>query len=408
MSDSTVCPGLLNVSEIVSCGLSDALLQKKKQAEKLLIDEAKANGMPDPHSVSVESAKLVLNVLYKYSGLKDVDFHSDTAHPLTKKLKGRDAVSGIITGLRWVYREHGHTDQWQVRVTGESVKVAHGNPLEGNNLIKEFRKIHSKRLSEIGNVVKTAPPLCAEHIIEHGKRFMISSSPDTVERIDVMLHAFLLTAMNCGMRYDELSKVRMENVKISKYGCEFGIDVKCKNSTSYRGYQLRRWPGDALSKSLLMDPLFALAAWVYARGNLDGFLFCNIVRSDSSSRMILEEPWPRKSFVSFMQERFRDIGFGSGVLNAHTGHSPKRGGVQLLRFLGCKDTFIMKWFGMTGQIAYLRYTEGFNDARGTAVPDFASSSDLQAHAIALKDLEQVLESEDMNEVSDWLSESAHS
>lgn len=120
--------------------------------------------------------------------------------------------------------------------------------------------------------------------------------------------------------------------------------------------------------------------------------------------MILTEPWPRKSYVSFLKDRLTEIGIGSGVVNTHSGHSPKRGGVQLLRYLGCKDHFIMKWFGMTGQAAYLRYTEGFNNAAGTPVPDFASTDDLIAHARGREALNTILDSEEANEVADWMQE----
>lgn len=210
-----------------------------------------------------------------------------------------------------------------------------------------------------------------------------------------MLHAFLLTAMNCGMRYDELSKVRMEHFTATKYGIGFGIAERCKNSNSYRSYRLRRWPGKRFMKSILMDPLFAMSTWIAARRNRDGFLFCNIVITSSVSRLILSEPWPRKTFVQFMGCKFIEIGIGSGTVRAHSGDSPKRGGVQLLRFLGCKDAYIMNWFGMTGQQAYLRYTKGFNDISGITVPDFASTDDLIAHAEGREVLNAILDSEEM-------------
>lgn len=220
-----------------------------------------------------------------------------------------------------------------------------------------------------------------------------------LDKRDIALHAYLLTAMNCGMRYDELAKVKTENFTATKYGVEFGIAEKCKNSTSYRSYVLRSWPGDHFSKSILMDPLFAFGAWLLVRGNFDGYLFCNIA-GKQAPRLILHEPWSRKSFVDFMQTRFSEIGIGSGIVRAHTGHSPKRGGIQLLRALGCKDLFITNWFGMTGQDAYVRYTEGFNDASGMPVPDFASTAAMLAHARTTKSLNDILRSEDANEVQD--------
>jgi len=74
----------------------------------------------------------------------------------------------------------------------------------------------------------------------------------------------------------------------------------------------------------------------------------------------------------------------------------------LLRFLGIKDSYIMKWFGMTGEGAYLRYTEGCNDLEGNTVPDFNSIEALQAHAEAHSRLDEILNSEEENEAANWL------
>lgn len=137
------------------------------------------------------------------------------------------------------------------------------------------------------------------------------------------------------------------------------------------------------------------------RGDAPGFFFCNIVLN-KAIRVVHHEAWPRISFVEFMQDRFEKIGQGRGFVKAHTGHSPKRGGVQLLRFLGVKDMHIMKWFGMTGQGAYLRYTEGYNDLEGITVPDFSSIDDLEAHARSRRELDQILDNEDSRRVADWL------
>lgn len=250
-------PSLLPVSQIVSSALSNSSLKKKQQAEKLLLAEARLHNLLDPIEVSEKSPQLVLNVLHKYSGLRRLELGVEEDY----RINGRDAVNGVISGLRLVYRDAGHVDNWQARIVKGEGATAHGNPLEGNNAIKEFRKMHSKKLAELGNVVRTAPPLSAEHVIEHGRKFMLTKC--AIDKRDIMLHAFFLTAMNCGMRYDELSKVRMENVTTTKYGIEFSIVERCKNSNSHRSYSLRRWPGNHFSKSLLMDPLFAFSSWIY-------------------------------------------------------------------------------------------------------------------------------------------------
>ncbi len=129
--------------------------------------------------------------------------------------------------------------------------------------------------------------------------------------------------MKCGMRYDELLKVKMENFKCAKYGIEFRIGERYKTSTKYR-YTVRKWPGETFSKCILLETSFALSSWVLQRGDASGFLFCNIVLN-KAVRVVHHEAWPRKSFVGFMQDRFEKIGQGIGFVKAHTEHSPQAG-----------------------------------------------------------------------------------
>eukprot|EP00171_Calliarthron_tuberculosum_P022808 IDg22808t1 len=52
--------------------------------------------------------------------------------------------------------------------------------------------------------------------------------------------------------------------------------------------------------------------------------------------------------------------------------------------------------------AYLRYTEGFNDLGGCAVPDFNSLEAFNAHSRAQMTLDEILDKEDLDDVEDWL------
>jgi len=77
--------------------------------------------------------------------------------------------------------------------------------MDGNLMIKEFKKVHNKKLAEHGKVVRSGPPLSADHIIEHGKSFLLRSmnnpeNAQSVDKRDFILHAMLLLQMNCGMR----------------------------------------------------------------------------------------------------------------------------------------------------------------------------------------------------------------
>ena len=80
--------------------------------------------------------------------------------------------------------------------------------------------------------------------------------------------------------------------------------------------------------------------------------------------------------------------------------------MQLLRFLGVADASIMKWFGMTGEGAYLRYTELCNKMETLDVPGFASFDALLSHADARRTLDDFLDEEYLTDVAEWLSTSA--
>jgi len=139
MNHTVGMASLIPQSEIVSVGLSKSSLEKKRQAAKLLSPEAAKHQLSDPVSISPESSTLVLNVLYQYSGL----LQKPGMPPDCTNLKSRAAIMGLLTGLRWVYRDAGHVDTWSISVGADGEKVAHGNPLEGNAIIREFRKMHS-------------------------------------------------------------------------------------------------------------------------------------------------------------------------------------------------------------------------------------------------------------------------
>lgn len=119
-----------------------------------------------------------------------------------------------------------------------------------------------------------------------------------------------------------------------------------------------------------MDPMFVLISWLIRRVYSDGFLFFNILRT-KSLQLGHSEPWTR--IFCFIDARpiYPDWN-GKNTAKARTGHSRKRGGVQMLRFLCVKDSYIMQWFDMFGDEAYLRYIESINNLQDVMVPDFCS------------------------------------
>ena len=64
----------------------------------------------------------------------------------------------------------------------------------------------------------------------------------------------------------------------------------------------------------------------------------------------------------------------------NTGHSIKRGCVQLYRSLGVRDEQIMEWVQMIGANAYHNYTQAYNDCHAVDLPRFANKEPYLKHA----------------------------
>lgn len=113
----------------------------------------------------------------------------------------------------------------------------------------------------------------------------------------------MLTAMNCGMRYDEISKVKLCEVTCTINRISFCIREKTKNSCSFKEYRLRPWPGKHFHGVMVMDPLLAFSVWLEVRGDAGGYLFCDILGTGASQRLVPHQEWSRKRFIYFMRER---------------------------------------------------------------------------------------------------------
>ena len=388
--DSTVMEEILKEPEIiVSQAHSSSLVCKKDQAALSIRIYAAKFGLGDPDIVSEDSPKLVLNFLNDYAGLSEDD---------PEKIKSLSAVNGMIAALRWVYKEKGHTSNWSVAVESDGSRSFRGNPMEGHAFIKQFRRMFERKLATMGKVAITASPIQIEHVVEHAKKFLLCDSSDLR---DELLHALLLTGMNCGMRLDELTKIRMECFKCTKYGIQFSILEGVKNDSKTRHYAIRNWPGKKLSECAIMDANLALAAWVLRRGDAPGYLFCS-VSNLSQLRIDHEVALPRNQFIRFLHSRLESIGVPPAHIQSYTGHSIKRGGVQLLRALGVTDATIMKWFGMSGEGSYIRYTEICNQSNFKEVPGFSSSDGMVNHVEALLNRQKAEEYISNEEVANWL------
>ena len=256
-----------------------------------------------------------------------------------------------------------------------------------------------RKISENGRMVQSSAPYKAEYIIEHTRRFILTLNPDAW---DVLLHALQRTAMNFGMRFYELMKVRMDTLKCTKFAISFYIEERTR--TEFQGYRyaLGAYPGAILNNCVLMDPQIALCNRVLFRGDTPGFLFCNVVEKEYLWA-IHEEPWGKDSCVESMRRRLDSISIPVARVKKITGHRARRWGIQLLRYLGVKDSCILRWFGIKSEHAYLRYTELCNEGEKLSVPYFTSMDAILSHAQASSKKDYSMERNSFVDVEQWLN-----
>jgi hypothetical protein len=144
------------------------------------------------------------------------------------------------------------------------------------------------------------------------------------------------------------------------------LAVKTKNSDTFKRYHFTAWSNARLLASPEMDPNQALFQWLCHRGMGQSYLFCDV----HADRVRYSQKWDHKSFTAYMRDRLRKIGQGSDVSMRFSGHSIKRGSVQLYRKIGMSDVWIMQRINMVGEGAYTRYTEMYNEVAPMPVPHF--------------------------------------
>lgn len=96
---------------------------------------------------------------------------------------------------------------------------------------------------------------------------------------DIFLHAILVTGMNLGVRYDELSKLQTDHILVTSGSIQIYIETRIKNSTRGRRYKIQEWPNKDLGKSLFMDPFVAPLTWSVVRGPKKNFVFCEFLEN---------------------------------------------------------------------------------------------------------------------------------
>ncbi|PXF39657.1 hypothetical protein BWQ96_09131 [Gracilariopsis chorda] len=267
-------------------------------------------------------------------------------------------------------------------MVNRETNTATGNPLERNPDFEQFRRAYKVNLARYGNMKQRARPLTAEIVCDHAEQFWFGSS--NLDVMDIIFHSVCVIALNLGLSFDEISKLKMEHVSVARQAATLTMKTAIKNSTVERVYEIAEWDGNTpLYFYIYMDPFLALHSWVIARGNDDGFIFPEITTTRAGTTLNFERPLSCHKFVTFMRSRLVTIGIGSADANAYTGHSLKRGSVQLHRSLGYMDEFIMRKMGMVGPNAYANYCAAYNDYAPRELPHFNSWEHMVQHAEAI-------------------------
>ncbi len=97
---------------------------------------------------------------------------------------------------------------------------------------------------------------------------------------DIELHSILVLGVHLGLRFDEISKLRVEHISTDGLDTSLNIRKTIKHSTEESIYTLREWPGNTEQRKCpYMDPVIALYSWLTVRGSDNGPLFGDITET---------------------------------------------------------------------------------------------------------------------------------
>ena len=250
----------------------------------------------------------------------------------------------------------------------------------GNPELDALRRAHRVHFAHFGVTKVRSRPITASHVCDLAESFWYGKNAP-VHLEDVLLHAVLVVGLNLGLRYDEITKLRIESKSVYSGGCTMTINESIKNSTVQRTYHLTDWDGNtALRFSYFLDPFLAPYSWITLRGSASGPIFCNVKSTTAGKTVDTTRPWSAKKFTDFLRKRLISIGIGTEDVLMYSGHSIKRGSVQLYRSLGMHDEAIMEKIQMSGQHAYANYCAAYNDCAPPSLPRFNSVTTYIRHA----------------------------
>ncbi len=140
-----------------------------------------------------------------------------------------------------------------------------------------------------------------------------------------------------------------------------------------------------------MDLKSASLTWLSVRDPSDQLLFCDIaVNNEGACKINHAITLSSAKFNTLMRGRLRFIRIGAGDIPMHSGHSLKRGSVQLYRSLGLRDENVMQRVQMVGPKAYMNCCEAYNDCAPEDLPRFASEDEYLQYAERLQEEKKLL------------------
>ena len=157
------------------------------------------------------------------------------------------------------------------------------------------------------------------------------------------MDAVFFTGLNLGLRYDEVTKLRVEWDTITSGGINLRTGGCVKNERSQRTYTVEEWPGvHGINDSILLEQFSALLSWMTVRGPQERFLFCDVRNNRGINVIDCSSPMTAARFTKVLRTRLESIGVGSCDVAMYSGHSLKRGCVQLLRSLGLREEYVVQ------------------------------------------------------------------
>lgn len=149
-------------------------------------------------------------------------------------------MNALMQGLWIAYLNARRRQPWR---TDDANGTAKGNPLIGHADFDTLRHAESVMLARYGFLPRKVSTFMIEHVCSHAENLW-SGSSEIISPMDVELQAVLVIRIHLGLRYDEVYKIRMENVSIVSRTCRMDISESIENSTVNSDYSMTEWPGN--------------------------------------------------------------------------------------------------------------------------------------------------------------------